>query len=66
LISPYSGWHCLGVREYVQRLNTMTSLRTYTLQGLVSLQKLNITTRTANLTEVFKAFWMIFANQWVL
>jgi len=30
LISPYNGWHCLGVREYAQRLNTMTSLRTYT------------------------------------
>jgi hypothetical protein len=24
---PYSGWHCLGVREYVQRLNTMTSFK---------------------------------------
>lgn len=32
LISPYSGWHCLGVREYVQRMNTITSLRTYTFQ----------------------------------
>lgn len=26
---PYSGWHCLGVREHVQRLN-MTSFESIT------------------------------------
>ncbi len=34
---PYSDWHCLGVREYVQQLNTMTSFDTILLFDLAPL-----------------------------